>query len=161
MGLDYRKKTGEDAIDYDKYLDVYSPDDLPDFSTYNLSVKDKKVINYPLNYKDSRRKLMAILEHYRWNSFMISKGMIPSTKEQILNEKVIKNGKLVYSNGKNYNDRRHGNLTTFDGLIDFRKMIASRDNATELSCDVIKYDYQILDDAVWLLDKTGFEIFYK
>lgn len=86
---------------------------------------------------------------------MISKGMIPSTKEQILNEK-RPNGK--FTNGKNYNCRRHGNLTTFEGLVEFRQMVAQRDGADEASKDVIKYDYQIMDDAYWLLDKNGYEI---
>ena len=104
---------------------------------------------------------MAELEHFRWNSFMISKGMIPSSINQILTEKIVKKGKEVYSNGKNYYDRRHGNLTTFDGLVEFRKILASRDDLDEKVYDVIKYDYQILDDAYWLLDSCGFEIFKK
>ena len=61
--------------------------------------------------------------------------------------------------------RRHGNLTTFDGLMEFRKMIAERDKKAggtlaeaEERADVIKYDYQLLDDAYWLLSKTNQKI---
>jgi hypothetical protein len=105
---------------------------------------------------------MAIHEHYRWNSFMISKGMIPSTIKQIKEEKIISNhGKERYTNGKNYSLRRHGNLTTFDGLLEFRKIIATRDNCSEEITDVIKYDYQLLDDAYWLLSKNGYKIVHK
>ena len=105
---------------------------------------------------------MAILEHYRWNSFMLSQGIIPATKEQILKEKVPKkDGTLKYSNGRNYILRRHGNLTTFDGLVTFRQMISERDGTPELDNDVIKYDYQILDDAYWLLEKNGYKIIEK
>ena len=89
---------------------------------------------------------------------MISRGIVPASKDVILKEKTLKEGKLKHTNGKNYAVRRHGNLTTFDGLVDFRKMIAARDGADELECDVIKYDYQLLDDAVWLLDKCGYKI---
>ena len=91
---------------------------------------------------------------------MISKGMIPATKDQILSETYIDSrGRVKFTNGKNYVIRRHGNITTFEGLVEFRRMIAERDGATELDKDVIKYDYQILDDAYWLLDKCGFKIY--
>ena len=66
-----------------------------------------------------------------------------------------------FSNGKNYALRRHGNLTTFDGLVEFRKMLAERDNAAEADYDVIKYDYQLLDDAYWLLTQSGYIIFKR
>ena len=95
---------------------------------------------------------MAIQEHFRWNSFMISKGFIPSSIEEITNDRE--------KNGKNYTLRRHGSLTTFDGLEKFRRIIAERPGETkdELSADVIKYDYQLLDDAYWLLDKNDYQI---
>jgi hypothetical protein len=74
---------------------------------------------------------------------------------------VVKNGKYKYTNGKNYAVRRHGNLTTFDGLVEFRKLISARDGCSEIETDVIKYDYQLLDDAHWLLDKNGYKIVKK
>ena len=92
---------------------------------------------------------------------MISRGMIPSSRDQILNEKILVKGRLKNSNGKNYAVRRHGNLTTFEGLVEFRKMITDRDGSSELENDVIKYDYQILDDAYWLLSKNGYKIIKK
>jgi hypothetical protein len=64
-------------------------------------------------------------------------------------------------NGKNYAVRRHGNLTTFDGLVEFRKLISARDGCSEIETDVIKYDYQILDDAYWLLSTNGYKIIRK
>lgn len=155
IGLDYRKALSDGkALTYDEYMDIYADGDKPSF--YNLPAIDgRKIVDYPLDFNKSLRTNLAILEHLRWNSYMISKGMIPSTKEQILNEK-RPNGK--FTNGKNYNCRRHGNLTTFEGLVDFRQMVAQRDGADEASKDVIKYDYQIMDDAYWLLDKNGYEI---
>ena len=79
---------------------------------------------------------------------MITKGFVPSSKEEI----------LASNNGKNYALRRHGNLTTFEGLEEFRRMIARRDGKEELETDVIKYDYQLLDDAHWLLSKNDRQI---
>ena len=84
---------------------------------------------------------------------MISRGFIPASKEQILSDS--------RKNGKDYVLRRHGNLTTFDGLLEFRKMTAERDGCDEYKKDVIKYDYQLLDDAYWLLCKNGYKITKK
>ena len=160
MGLRYCKVDENDlpALTEAEYLNIYAEDDMPDTQSYGLDVDGKKVVKYTLNFPDSKRKNLAILEHFRWNSFMISQGMIPASKEQILNEKVERNGKLKHTNGKNYGLRRHGNLTTFDGLVTFRQMIAKRDGGDEADYDVIKYDYQLLDDAYWLLKNCGYKI---
>lgn len=160
IGLKYcMANENDDApLSESQYFEYYAKDDMPDTETYNLNVEGKKVVNYTLDYKKSKRGNLAILEHYRWNSYMLSKGVIPASKEQILNEKVIKKGKEKHSNGKNYHLRRHGNLTTFEGLVEFRKLIAERDKTSERDCDVIKYDYQLLDDAYWLLTKNGYKI---
>ena len=80
---------------------------------------------------------------------MISKGFVPADKNTIL---------TAPKNGKDYHIRRHGNLTTFEGLVDFRRLLAARDGDDEMNHDVIKYDYQLLDDAYWLLSKHGFAV---
>ena len=164
MGLDYCLIEGNEdipEIDEEKYLEIYAGDDMPVVDNYPFTVNDKKILKYGLTFKNSRRRNMAIHEHQRWNSFMISRGIIPSSCDQILNEKIVVKGKLKNSNGKNYAVRRHGNLTTFDGLVEFRQMISSRDGSSELENDVIKYDYQLLDDAYWLLSKNGYKIIKK
>lgn len=163
MGLDYCRVDENDlpALTEAEYMKIYAAGDMPDTQYYNLDVDGKKVIRYTLDFPESRRKNLAILEHYRWNSFMISQGMIPADKDTILNEKAERGGKLRYTNGKNYALRRHGNLTTFEGLVDFRRMVADRDGVDEADRDVIKYDYQLLDDAYWLLTKTGYKIVRK
>ena len=108
-----------------------------------------------MNFALSRRYHMAVQEHYRWNAYMITKGFVPASKECILTDKK-ENGD--YSNGKSYLLRRHGNLTTMDGLVQFRKLVAQRNGTNEEKEDVIKYDYQILDDAYWLLKRNGYKI---
>lgn len=160
MGLEYCKAGDNDlpALSEAEYLSIYAANDMPDTTTYNIKVDGKNVVNYTLDFPESKRKNQAILEHLRWNSFMISQGVVPASKEQILNEKVERNGKLKYTNGKNYGLRRHGNLTTFDGLVTFRQMVAERDGGDEADYDVIKYDYQLLDDAYWLLTKNNCKI---
>lgn len=137
----------------EEYLKYYAVDDMPEFV---CDVDGHAVaVRYSLNFKPSRRKNLAMQEHSRWNAFMFTKGFVPATKEQILNE-VDGSGKHL--NGKNYDMRHHGNLTTFDGLSQFSQMLAKRDGRPEEEYDVIKYDYQLLDGAWWLLNKHGFKI---
>ena len=161
MGLDCvpKEKDGR-ALTELEYLDIYAGDDKPCFDSSGLTADGKKIVNYPLEFCASRRTDMAIQEHLRWNSYMLSKGIMPATKAQIKSERTVnRKGKEVYTNGKNYELRRHGNLTTFTGLIEFRKTVAERDGiADESECDVISYDYQLLDDAYWLLDRCGYKI---
>ncbi len=153
MGLSYVEKSSElNGLSYDEYMEIYAKDDMPDVETVDGT---KQGIVYPAVFKDSRRKNLAVLEHYRWNAYMIMNGFIPSTKDVILNE-VDENGK--HTNGKSYSIRRHGNLTTFDGLYEFRKLVAARDKVPEIEKDVIKYDYQHLDGAYELLDDNGYKI---
>ena len=155
IGLDYCKADVNDrkALTEEEYLSVYAENDQPDFVT--AAEGQAVAVRYPLDYKQSRRKNLAVQEHSRWNAFMITKGFIPADKQRILTE-TDKDGD--FTNGRNYAMRRHGNLTTFDGLVTFRKMIAERDGVPEEQCDVIKYDYQLLDGAYWLLNKNGYKI---
>ena len=159
MGLDYCEADANDepALTEKEYFAVYAQNDMPRYSG-KTALGGRKIIEYDLDFADSRRRNMAILEHYRWNSYLISKGFVPATVEQIKNEKA-ENGK--YTNGKSYLLRRHGNLTTFDGLIKFRKIVAERDGVSEKEKDVIKYDYQILDDLYYFLTEDGYKIIKK
>ena len=162
MGLDYCETDADGvALTEEEFMQIYAGDDRPDTEKYGLTVNGKRMVYYGINYPHSRRRTMAIQEHYRWTSFVISRGMIPATKEQILNETKIKNGAVIHTNGKNYALRRHGNLTTFDGLIEFRRMIAERDSQPEESKDRLRFRYQNLDDSYWLLTSNGYKIVKK
>ena len=116
-------------------------------------LKDKKRIEYRNEdfSRDSVRKTFAVQEHQRWNACMIAAGIVPSTKAQIAEE----------NNGKRLDLRRHGCITTFDGLIGFRKIVAERTGRSEEETDVIRYDYQLMDDALWLLGSNGYKIVRK
>lgn len=160
MGLDYVEKSDDSkqGLTEKEYFDIYAVGDHIDYGKYDFTANGKKIVNYTLDFVPSKRRNLTVHEHQRWNSFMISKGIVPATRRQILTEKIVENGKEKYTNGKNYKLRRHGNLTTFEGLTEFRKLIAERDGVSEESMDVIKYDYQLLDDAYWLLDACGYKI---
>ncbi|MBR5438910.1 MAG: hypothetical protein IKV61_01665 [Clostridia bacterium] len=162
LGLDYADNSdSREAVTEKEFLEIYANGDMPNVTKYKVTANGKKIVFYPLELIKSKRYNLAVLEHLRWNSFMISKGVIPATKEQILSEQKIVDGIAKFTSGKNYGLRRHGNLTTFEGLIDFRKMVAERDKVDEIDKDVIKYDYQILDDAYWLLTSSGKKIVRK
>ena len=83
---------------------------------------------------------------------------MPASKDLIKNEKKFVDGGYSYTNGKSYLMRRHGNLTTFAGLEEFARIVSKRDDIPLEQADVISYDYQIMDDAYWLLDKSGMKI---
>ena len=72
-----------------------------------------------------------------------------------------KHNSITPFTAKNYALRRHGNLTTFDGLIEFRRMIAERDSQPEESKDRLRFRYQNLDDSYWLLTSNGYKIVKK
>ena len=160
MGLDYRT-VGEDErkpLSEEEYERIYT-ENHPIATHPSETQSGKKIVSYSLVNPPSKRTYLAEQEHLRWNAFMISRGMIPATIQQILGETVTDEaGNTRYTNGKNYLVRRHGNLTTFEGLRIFRKLIAERDGLTEAQTDVIKYDYQLMDDAYWLLTQNGYEI---
>lgn len=149
MGLDCVPVTAEgEALSETEYLAIYAGEDLPAYYE-DMTAAGKPIVQYPLNFAEGRRTTMAMQEHYRWNSFMITKGFIPASKTQIM---------TAPKGGKSYDLRRHNNLTTFEGLLEFRRMMAERNNQTELETDVIKYDYQLLDDAYWILKENGYKI---
>ena len=156
MGLDFeKKKEGASYLSYDEYMKWYAGDDLPEI-TGNMKDGHGSATRRGADFKNSRAYNMAFQEHLRWNAYMMSCGTVPADKETILNEK---NSSGKYTNGNNYEMRHHGNLTDFDGLREFAKMIAKRDNISEEKADVILYDYQLLDDAWWILDEMGYGIY--
>lgn len=175
MGLDYRKiceegrasdgiKTsdaGEKGIlSFQEYMDIYAGGDLPEYESEKLAQEYGLCSRHRIDFADSRAKNMAIQEHLRWNAYMILQGFVPAELETIQTDRVWndKKKKEVYSNGKSYALRRHGNLTTFEGLEEFRRLVAERDGCSEEDADVIKYDYQLLDGAWWLLNEMGYGI---
>lgn len=158
MGLDY-VPVGADGIPLseEEYLQRYAGEDRPVMMDITLPLGHKPIVDYGIDYPPSRRRNMAMQEHNRWTAYVISKGMIPATRKEILTEPRT-DGKRPYTDGKNYALRRHGNLTTFEGLVEFRKMLAERDQAPEVEKDRIRFRYQLLDDAYWLLTQNGYKI---
>lgn len=164
MGLDYVPQSAPgDALGEEEYIKILGAGDPPDVRAGEDGVR---YVVYPATFVPSGRKNLAVAEHGRWCAFQLSHGYVPATKEAILSEK-RPDGK--FSNGKNTVAKTHGNITSFDGLYEFREMIYSRDREvfaakgkTDISAaDVIKYDYQLADGAYHLLTATGNKIVKK
>ena len=99
-------------------------------------------------FRRSLRWNLAVQEHARWCANMIASGVVPCSKREILSlgkEDLLKK-------------RKHGNLTTMAGLVEFRKMVAAATGKTEEETDVIRYDYQLMDDIDWLLNACGYRL---
>jgi len=153
LGFDYlsANESGEEASQ--EFLAKYTANDQIIYRDENID--GRRLIKYcNANFvPDTVRGIFAQQEHQRWNASMIFAGVVPSDIEQIKTDK----------KGKRMDLRRHGNLTTFDGLVDFAKIVAGQPhyNADEESADVIRYDYRVMDNVVWLLEKAGYKIVKK
>ncbi len=82
---------------------------------------------------------------------MIASGLISCSKREIL--ELEKQDMLQ--------KRKHANLTTTEGLVEFRKIIAQATGKAEEETDVIRYGYQLMDDIDWLLKECGYKIIKK
>ena len=152
-------------------------------SAYEVWIEERADIKYPFDTNESGdsefpreyktgtlRRSLAVLEHQRWNAYMISKGMVPAPIKKIKEEKgkiakVGGDGKLYYkedyTDGKNYKMRRHGNISTFSALDEFRKIVVGCGHKKESDADVVRYDYQIMDELYDFLKAHGYKIVKK
>ncbi len=98
---------------------------------------DKKIYQHGLEYPDTKRTYMAMQEHMRWTAFMLCMGMIPSTKKEVIED---------VNNGKDYLVRRkHGCITTFEGLMKHRRVMAIKDGIKDYIKNNVK-DINISND---------------
>ena len=118
-----------------------------------LSIEGKKIWKYSNaeQFRNSLRWTFAVQEHRRWCANMIVNGFIPCNKREI----------LTLNKQDALQKRKHGNLTTMEGLIEFRNLVAQETGKTAENTDVIRYDYQFMDDIVWLLEKCGYKLIKK
>ncbi|MCD8373035.1 MAG: hypothetical protein LUD27_07040 [Clostridia bacterium] len=161
LGFDIQKKSDKKGESNDasaRFMEKYEFGDPIKYDYIRHGNGRREIIYRNADFeKNSVRKYCAVLEHQRWNANYISWGFVPATIKEIEESP---------SNGKDFAIRRHGCLTTFEGLKEFCKITAKKkegapyEEALE-AADVIRYDYQIMDDAVWLLNSCGYEITEK
>lgn len=159
LGYDYADVNSKEEDATEEFFKAYQKDDeivyQLDKSGKIKTLQDKEQVDYgDCNFKrNTIRNNFAVQEHERWNAYMICCGFIPASKAEI-ESYLLKGNKDDFE--KSF--RKHGNLTTFDGLIDFRELKGKVVGKKPEKCDVIKYDYQILDDVKWLLKKRGCKV---
>lgn len=151
LGFDVADMSSKLPDERQAFLSKYQQGDAIVYDDNQRQVKGKRTIVYTNDFVNySLRNVLARQEHQRWNAYMISCGVVPSTIEQ------IKAG-----DSKNLALRRHGNICTFEGLQTFCKYESERTGLSQEQTDVIRYDYQIMDDLVWLLDNNQLKIVKK
>lgn len=147
LGYDYSTE-GNDCANEFRLL--YEKNDTPEIS--KLKIDGKPILNYSNaeQNRNSIRRTYAVQEHQRWCANMICNGIIPCDKEEIKK-----------SGGRVMEKRMHANVTTMDGLIEFREIVANSTGKSVEETDVIRYDYQLMDDIVWLLHKCDYKLIKK
>lgn len=151
LGFDYAPISDHRACANTLFSDAYQRDDKIDYDEKMSCGFGKKAIKYSNNMPvGTIRQNFAIQEHQRWNAYMICNGFIPSTIEQI-----------VAGENKNMQLKRHSNVASFEGLKEYRKLWAQIKSISEEDADVIRYDYQLMDDLVWMLTHSGYKIVKK
>lgn len=135
LGFDYiqRDPSKEDAAK--EFLAKY-------FGSEDLKEQENIPFHFdPAVFTDgSLRTALARQEHQRWNACYITRGIVPLPKSEI--------AKRI---SKEMDRKLHGNLTTVEGLEEFRRYVK----------EVRHYDYRILDLANSLLQGAGFQIIRK
>ena len=186
---------------YDYYFNKSNAKKKFDFTFTDVNGNEitKTIYHTSLEFPPCIRTYMGMQEHLRWSAYTISMGVIPSTIKEIIE---------TPTNGKDYLIcRKHGNITTFEGLLKFDKIVAVKnyikdqikeqlleenksidENELTLICqnifendfekceyifdqlpeevkdmylknaDVIKYDYQLLDDLEALLALCNYRL---
>lgn len=147
IGYDYAK----DGEDYsNEFEEKYEKNDKRTPSQFKID--GKTIWNYSNSEqgRNSLRWTYAVQEHQRWCANMICNGIIPSDREEIKR-----------SGGRILEKRLHSNLTTMNGLVEYREMVAKASGTPLEESDVIRYDYQLMDDVVWLLHKCHYKLTKK
>lgn len=132
-----------------------------------LKKKKDERSNYILDYeeKDSNNKIcdtprnnLARLEHLRWNTFHLIYGWTKMPESKVGAGNSDRQNKLT---------KQHACITTFEGLIDLRKLQATKMleknpgtsfEKAEAKADTIWYDYNLMDELPIRLEhsKTHF-----
>lgn len=143
LGLTLKK--GKGGISEAQYLSLYQggfPIERAEPKPYAWGV-----VSYGLDFPESVRTDFARMEHARWNGYMIACGYLPATLTEM---------RTLPKMGQSEELRRHGNLTTYEGLIAFRKLAAEVKGVSEKQADVICYDFQLMDDLFALLSGSDY-----
>lgn len=164
MGFDYAPKAEKIPDATSEFYRMYFGTDVPEEverlrywfeenkKTVTVDGKDKTVKGYNKSiYTDSSvRTEFARQEHQRWNAYYVVSGVVPLSKK-----------KIYETGGQDMDRMRHGCLTTFEGLEEYRKIIARDLTDDNYTGEAREYDYKIMDFADLILDNAGYKIVKK
>ncbi len=150
LGFDVKK--GDARIlgdDSDAFLVAYASGDPIKYK--DRTVNGKRLVDYDdrsYRVSGSVRERLAYIEHLRWNAYYFAAGFVPASREE--HKSMPKASRM--------RRRIHINLTTNKGLCDYERWCCEELGYSSADADILKYDYQLMDDAVWLLHRSGYVI---
>ena len=151
MGYDHAPASDPAPDASAAFYSAYTAGDPIIYDETKPAVKGRRIVKYTNDFiENSTRGILAKHEHLRWNAYMLTSGFVPQTLDE------IRAGKT-----KDMTLRRHGNLTTYEGLKEYRRIVAEERGCSEEETDVIRYDYQLMDDVKWILATGGYKIIEK
>lgn len=133
------EQPGNDSvISVTKTLEAPTSHDIP-----SKPMQEDYHTNMFIDSQGSVRDNLAVQEHYRWCAFEISRGVVPATIDQSRGDK-------EKPCGRDYRMRRHGCLTTVEGL---NEMISQggTDDERKNYYHSVSSNYWAMDDALWFL----------
>ena len=155
LGYDFERGPWDEAAAAEFFAAYEAGDEVKYLSGVAVpgNVTAKKAVDYgDCEFGEGTvRNTYAVQEHMRWNAYQIVCGTVPASLEEMLG---VPHKELMKV-------RKHRNLTTYDGLLEYRRVMARAHGTEEKDEDVIKYDYQIMDDLLWLLRDNGYRIFRR
>ena len=132
--------------DSEEFLAHYQKDNAVKYT--DKVVLGKKVVDYDdRSYRvyGSVRTNLAVMEHMRWNAYYVSAGFVPASKTE----------HTTIPKASRMRKRIHINLTTPKGLDEYERWCEFDLGEPKKYSDIWKYDYQLMDDAVWLAHRSG------
>ncbi|MBO5879424.1 MAG: hypothetical protein J6Q68_02585, partial [Clostridia bacterium] len=149
LGYDIKASDGREKDDSDDFMKKYMSQNEIDYN--GKEINGKKIVSYEgtdFHIPETPRTNLAIAEHARWNAYHICNGFVPASKEEF--EKESKESLMLR--------RKHVNVATMKGLSEYAQFRMENEKITTNDADVLRYDYQLMDDAVWMLHRAGYMI---
>jgi len=152
--IELSKEIAKHNNEIEKLYKKTKDDHLKELRNYLKELKEKRS-NYILDYvkydedgiiSDTPRNNLARLEHLRWNTFYLIHGWTKMPISKVGADNSGRQDKLK---------KQHACITTFEGLIDLRKLQAQKmheidskisDEEAQKKADTIWYDYSTMDE---------------
>ena len=158
LGFDYVKDDEEynqelyDAISFEDFNKIYLKDSAIKESFKMKYIQGDKIVEksfYESNgfYEGSTRWNLAVQEHYRWNAYHLSHGIVPPSIDVILSD--VNNGKDIV------NKRTHPNITTMDGLKKYAKIMAVKNYIIDTVKEQLQNNNEVIENMKYLSKKIA------